>query len=1658
MATIEERIVSMKFNNSGFESGVRSTMGWLDKLKAALRLPGASTGIEEMNGAMGRFNFSPMQNGLMGIQNQFSVLQTVATGALLTIGHKVVELGSQLAGGLSVRPIMEGFQEYETKIGSIQTIYANTHEKYGTSYDDITNALDELNTYADQTIYNFGDMTRNIGLFTNAGLELGPSVSMIKGFSNAAAASGTDAQRAAGAAYQLSQGLSQGRITLMDWNSLVNAGMGNAVMKEGLVSIAHAMGTLDKSTMNTSEAIENQFRDSLQKGWLTSDVMSTYLQIMSGDMDDASMAAKGLSQEQIDGFKRQMEIGMEAATKTRTFTALMGTLAESVGSGWGQTFEILFGEFEEATRLWSGISDVLTGIVGKSTKARNDLLQSWSDLGGRAAVLDGLKNAFEGLFKIGETIGDTFRKVFTPIKPEQLVAASEAFKKFTEGLKPTPRLLSIIERALTGVFRFFKGILDLRGLAFETVFAFFDRLGKALSFFKTSDESVWSNPFVKMGDALGYVGTKISNFVDRMNPAEFFGKHKAFFTNLAMVIMSLGDIVGAIFRRITGFISAFSGAISDTFGGGNTSLLDTFMRIATKGLELLGRGLQHVVGWFEKTEVPIHRMRKNIGDFFERLRGGNGPLGDFLSALSNINPLEIFSNGISHLSDVTGALGKVFGAVFDALSKVFSVITSSFGGDGGIFSTIGSAIGNAFSLVVDKAGDFVKDLAEALSGKDFSGILDIANTAIFAGLAVMLKQFLGSGSLISQIKEAITGDADESAKESLFTKIKNMIIGDEDGEGIIDKASESINEALSPLTDTLETMQNTLKATTLMQIAFAVAALAGSVVLLAAVDSVALTKALTALTVMFGQLAGMLYIIQAMNIGKLGATLPLLALGLMGIATAVGMLVIPVMALSQLSWDELIRGLVGIAGIMATLATLGPQLSASSKGMIAAGIGLTILSVGIGMISASVLMLGKSDLPTLAKGLASVAVVLGALMLFEKFSKANAMGIGAGAGILLLSGGIVILAGALKIMSSMDIGDTVQSLFALAGALTVISVSMAMMPKNLPVTAAGMLLLSGAIMSLSGSLLLISTMSAGDSFQSLITLAAALGILAVGVNAMTGALAGAAALVIVTLALAGFIPILATLGSMPWQVLALGLGSIAAAFVLFAAAGYMLTPVVPTILGLAGAILALSLSITIIVGSITLVIASLALLAIGISQLANTGTQALTDLINIIPILFAALGEGIISMLATITNAGTKIVEFVVTIIQSVLTAIQTTLPQILETVRMAISGVLDLVITLTPQIVETVRVVLTNILQLVIDMMPQIVETVRVVLTNLLQMVIDMTPLIVDAFITVMQGILDSIVTLTPSVVDAVIAVCTGILNAISTLTPQVVQTGVDMVMALVNGIVNLIPQLVDAGMRLIIGILDGISRNIGQVITKGADVIVNFLQGIQQNIGRVADEGFKTVIAFIDGLSSAIRTNSGRLRESARSLGWEIINGLTGGLAERAGNALAKAAEVGSSVINKIKETMGINSPSKYTTEFGKFLVDGLVIGQERNLSHAERTADKLGTRTLGAINAAISSGIDDLSFEPVVTPVMDLSNVKKGFGDISRYSNVGMTTSGYANNYASSAATKPVEVSNVTNLNFTQNNTSPKSLNNIEIYRNTKNTLAMLKREVF
>ena len=377
--TIDSKVVELRFDNKDFEANTRTTMSTLDKLKEKLHFPGASKGLEEIGDTAKRVDFSGMSSGVETVQAKLSAMQVVGITALQNITNAAMTAGKQLTDAITIDPVKDGFAEYETQMNAVQTILANT-QKEGTNVETVNKALDELNTYADKTIYNFTEMTRNIGTFTAAGVKLDASVSAIKGIANLAAVSGSTSQQASTAMYQLSQALAAGKVQLMDWNSVVNAGMGGQVFQDALIRTSEHLQTGAKAAIEA----QGSFRESLQDEWLTTDVLTQTLDqfATAADTQEEYNAAiqkfvdQGYTQEQAKEMADMAKTAGDAATKVKTFTQLIDTLKEALGSGWTKTWQLIVGDFEEAKEVWTKVSDVLGGFINKASDARNAIVEA----------------------------------------------------------------------------------------------------------------------------------------------------------------------------------------------------------------------------------------------------------------------------------------------------------------------------------------------------------------------------------------------------------------------------------------------------------------------------------------------------------------------------------------------------------------------------------------------------------------------------------------------------------------------------------------------------------------------------------------------------------------------------------------------------------------------------------------------------------------------------------------------------------------------------------------------------------------------------------------------------------------------------------------------------------------------------------------------------------------------------------------------------------------------------------------------------------------------------------------------------------------------------------------------------------------------------------
>ena len=413
--TVDERVVEMRFDNAQFERNVQTSMSTLDKLKQSLKLTDASKGFDSLGKAANNVRFDGMISGIDTVNTRFSYVQGMIMHQLNNIADACVRVGKNMVAALTINPVKDGFKEYETQMNAVQTILANT-QKEGTNVKIVNAALDELNTYADKTIYNFTEMTRNIGTFTAAGVKLDTSVSAIKGIANLAAISGSTSQQASTAMYQLSQAISSGTVKLMDWNSVVNAGMGGQVFQDALIRTSEHLQTGAKAAISA----EGSFRESLTTGWLTTEVLTETLDMFStaADTQEEYEAAvqkflsKGYTQEEAKQMADMAKTAGEAATKVKTFTQLIDTLKEALGSGWTETWRLIIGDFEEARTLWTSISDVLSNFINKMSDARNRLIESamgkgFSELSEKIkGAIEPAKQAMETVQKVGTAITD----------------------------------------------------------------------------------------------------------------------------------------------------------------------------------------------------------------------------------------------------------------------------------------------------------------------------------------------------------------------------------------------------------------------------------------------------------------------------------------------------------------------------------------------------------------------------------------------------------------------------------------------------------------------------------------------------------------------------------------------------------------------------------------------------------------------------------------------------------------------------------------------------------------------------------------------------------------------------------------------------------------------------------------------------------------------------------------------------------------------------------------------------------------------------------------------------------------------------------------------------------------------------------------------------
>ena len=1183
---VDERVVEMRFDNKDFENNVKTSMSTLDKLKNALKLPdlqskgnlsslnnNIKTATQNMNGLNGAVNT---------VKASFSALDVMGVTALANITNSVLNSAKSMVNSFTLAPITSGFREYETQMNAVQTIMANTASK-GTTMSEVTAALDELNEYADQTIYNFTEMTKNIGTFTAAGVDLDKSVAAIKGIANLGAMSGSTSTQVSTAMYQLSQALASGRVALQDWNSIVNAGMGGEQFQNALKRTAEHFGT------DVDAMIEKygSFRDSLtQGGWLTAEVLTETLNQISGAYSEAELVQQGYSEAQAKEIVKMAETATDAATKVKTFTQLIDTLQEAAGSGWAKTFQLILGDFEEAKEFFTGLSEYLGDIIGGMGDARNNVLAGAFD--------SNFKKLTDAVQEAGVPL-DTFNKKLKEIAKEtynidldelttefgsldlamqHIPQAGDMVRATIKALAGSTTEMNQSTEAMTDKLEYFQKVVDevwkgnwknaperyqllaeagydyaqVQDLVNKTVdghrLTLDDLSESQMKAIGYTDEEV--TKLKELAKQAEQSGTSINTLIENINRQSGRQRFLESITNSIKAIVeplkAVGQAFGQVFAvnpgNLYGAIEAlqkFTSALvidEDTYNNIvriSRGIFGIFNIFTTFGTGAFGIAFKALTTVLENFNLGILDVLAFLGDllymfsefvtsgkpivaFFERIQSAiadsTGPIATFINKFKEIasasEPIKTVIGMIEKLWNVLLMFSRTSAAegpakAFELLSSYLSTI--SWDGVLSNLSQIGPAIVDAFNAAVAAAEKVGPDIIAGLQNGLSNGVSKVFQIMQEIGQKIIeaIKAVLGIHS-----PSTVMYDIGQNIVQGLINGINSLIDGVFDifgnlGDNIADLLKDvdwgtiltiafaagglatawkaisvlesfaapfeafgkafnnvagvigSAKGVLDAFSGTLKTYQTKIKADALKSIAVSIAILAGSIVVLCQMDTGKLWSSVGAITVLGVVLAGLAAAMshfgemskkssggladsakQLLDVTKIAGLLMSMGASLLMLAGA--MKIIGSMDSSQVNQAGAVIAAFG--GLMASMVLIS-KYAGKAKQIEQIGKLATKLSTALLLLGVSMRLIGGMDAAQAQQAVIIVGMmglVFSALIVLSQFAgkskqidKIGSMAKSLGVAMLLLSA-------SLKLIGGMDAGE-VQQAMAVIGML-----------------------------------------------------------------------------------------------------------------------------------------------------------------------------------------------------------------------------------------------------------------------------------------------------------------------------------------------------------------------------------------------------------------------------------------------------------------------------------------------------------------------------------------------------------------------------------------------------------------------------------------------
>ena len=1342
--SVDERIVEMRFNNKQFEEGISESTKSLENLKKSLKLEDAAQGLKNVEESGKKFNLDNVANAIELVSSKFSILGTIGDQIIRTLTDKFMGLADsaiKATKSLSIDQISAGWEKYENKTEAVQTIMNAT----GKDIEEVNEQLEKLQWFTDETSYNFVDMTSSIADFTNANVELEDAVNAMMGIANWAAVSGGNVQQAGIAMRNLSQAMSMDKVLVTDWMSIEKAGMATMEFKQNVIDTAVELGYLRDmgngviETMGGAEVTAEGFRGTLEEGWFSGKVLTETLKKyseytnavyeISDSYDTCAEAMEHVSEEGMELSAKAFKAGQQY----KTFKDVIDATKDAVSSGWMTTFELIFGNMEEAKSLWTDVGGMFWDIFASGAETRNEILQGWRDMDGWEHVTDSIWSVFRAFESLRDAAREGWQQVFPKMTSERLFEITGKINKFFnkvadwakdaqtvdrisrifKGLGSALQLVKKIAGAIiTPIKRVTESIKESGGSVLELTAKFFDlftKLNESEKFqeildkisAKIGDVLVWVVGFIQkikqtFSDARTYFEPVIEKF------KEGFEKIKQLFSGAKEYFSTASEKIGDAFDNIKEKITNFG----HTDTSSSESVFDKLKKAAEpfKALfEGIKKGFEFVWGIIKKIAPLIGSVIKFIGDALGQFFGG-------LQSMLRNGDL----NGISEIlgSGVLGALVLAIKSLFGGLKDLVDDAGSIIDGIKGIFGALQDSLQSFSEKLKAKA---LKELALAigilavsvliLSAVD-PGRLESALNAIlelFVGLMISLKSLSGSN---TKMKEA---RAMKKTMESMVAMAAAVLvlaiamkkIGDLDGEQIKNGILAIGGLMLELLAfskimskgDAPKKMMST--AIGLILLAVAIRLLVGPMKELGEMDPENLTKGIIAIGAVLTELA----LFTKLSGGQ--KKMISIGIGLIEVAAALKIISSVIGDIGQLSWEEIAKGLVGIA---VSIASIALAMKLMPKGSVLKGAGFVIVAAGLKIIASVMNDISSLSWGGVAKGLVSVAVALTAITVAMNMMPNSA--IIKAAGLVVVGAGLKIIASVMNDISVISWEGIAKGLVVMGSALMGIALAMQMMPTTSVVSGAGLVIVAAGLKIIASVMSDLGSLSFGEIVKGLTAMGGALMGIVLVMNQVSSSLGGAAALLVVAVALNTLVPVMQGLGALSWTEILKALAALAGVMGVLAVSGKLIDP-------FANAIVKLGAGLLLIAAAAAVFAAALSAIAVAIEILASTGEVAVHAFLGALGTILTALPELLRTLAISIKNSASSIVEMISTIIGSILLAIGENVPKIVDTVLDVILQVLTSLVDKAPAIIEKILTFVLEIFKGLREYVPQIAEEV---------------------------------------------------------------------------------------------------------------------------------------------------------------------------------------------------------------------------------------------------------------------------------------------------------------------------------------------------------